>query len=78
MTAVSLTWHSGGPARYGHSVWEEIGQLPAHGGASRIVSDSAQNALVFWSESTRIPGALIVCACAATAFLVALIGLRNH
>jgi len=72
MTAVTLTWHSGGPARYGHSVWEEIAQLPRHGGGSRIVSDSAKNIVVFWSSSTRIPGALIVCACAAAAFLVAL------
>jgi hypothetical protein len=73
MTAVTLTWHSGGPARYGHSVWEEIAQLPRHGGSSRIVSDSAENVLVFWSGSTRIPGALIVCACAAAGFGLALL-----
>jgi hypothetical protein len=77
MTAVSLTWHSGGPARYGHSIWEEIAQLPRHGGGSRIVSDSAENVLVFWSGSTRIPGALIACACAAAAFVLALLRPRR-
>jgi hypothetical protein len=77
MTAVTLTWHSGGPARYGHAIWVEIAQLPKHGGGSRIVSDSAKNVLVFWSSSTRIPGAAIVCACAAAAFFVALIRRRN-
>ena len=69
--AVTLTWHAGGTARYGRSIWAEIAQLPRHGGASRIVSDSAKNVLVYAvSPRARIPGDVIVCSCAAAAFLL--------
>jgi hypothetical protein len=70
IVATTLTWHAGGTARYGRSIWAEIVQLGKHGGSSRIVTDSAKNILVYpFTPRARIPGDAIGTAAAAAAFL---------
>jgi hypothetical protein len=69
-TALTLTWSGSGILPYRHTVWAEIARLPVQRGAARIIDELAKNA-VFWEAPTRLYGAALVCACAATAFVLA-------
>jgi hypothetical protein len=70
-TTVTLTWAlNDSSLLYPGTVWTQIARVPIQRGNAYLVSQLANNILV-WATLNRLYSAAVVCACAATAVVVA-------
>ncbi len=73
-TALTLAWSTGGPARNG--VWGELARVPVDLGSARFVERLAPNVVsVIGLVPGRVWGAVLVVACVAGAFGIAVRGM---
>jgi hypothetical protein len=68
---VTLTWAASASAHYRETVWGELVRVASQRTESRLYGDLAKN-LLTWAGPTAAVAAVVVFACAAAAYVVAL------